>query len=84
MHALNGTSPLESGKGRALAVHFANPRRTVGSQMSETAIAPRKLFVGQASAEPWRRGLHGSASMRLQPDPLPMPAACHDFVRGSI
>ena len=50
MHALNGTSPLESGKGRALAVHFANPRRTVGSQMSETAIAPRKLFVGQASS----------------------------------
>ncbi|EFN54356.1 hypothetical protein CHLNCDRAFT_135626 [Chlorella variabilis] len=44
---VNGTSPLESGKGRPLVCHFANPRRTMGSQMSETAIAPRKLFVGQ-------------------------------------
>lgn len=47
MHSVNGTSPLENGKGRPLVCHFANPRRTVGSQMSETAIAPRKLFVGQ-------------------------------------
>ena len=49
MLAVNGTSPLENGKGRPLVCHFANPRRTVGSQVSETAIAPRKLFVGQAS-----------------------------------
>lgn len=47
MHGVNGTSPLDTGKGRPLVCHFANPRRTVGSQMSETAIAPRKLFVGQ-------------------------------------
>lgn len=47
MHAVNGTSPLESGKGRPLVCHFANPRRTVGTSMSESAIAPRKLFVGQ-------------------------------------
>ncbi len=47
MAALNGTSPLEGGKGRPLVVHFANPRRTVGNQQEEQAIAPRKLFVGQ-------------------------------------
>lgn len=47
MDDLNGTSPLEGGKGRPLVVHFANPRRTVGNQAAEPAIAPRKLFVGQ-------------------------------------
>lgn len=47
MESLNGTSPLEGGKGRPLVVHFANPRRTANSQTTEPAIAPRKLFVGQ-------------------------------------
>jgi CUG-BP- and ETR3-like factor len=47
MDAVNGTSPLEGGKGRPLVVHFANPRRSLGSQGVEPAIAPRKLFVGQ-------------------------------------
>lgn len=50
MDALNGTSPLEGGKGRPLVVHFANPRRPVGNQATEPAIAPRKLFVGQVRA----------------------------------
>ncbi|PRW59813.1 CUGBP Elav-like family member 2 isoform X2 [Chlorella sorokiniana] len=48
MHSVNGTTPLENGKGRPLVCHFANPRRAAaGSQTSESAIAPRKLFVGQ-------------------------------------
>ena len=48
MLSVNGTTPLESGKGRPLVCHFANPRRAAaGSQTSESAIAPRKLFVGQ-------------------------------------
>lgn len=47
MNEVSGTSPLEGGKGRPLVVHFANPRRTMGSQAAENAIAPRKLFVGQ-------------------------------------
>lgn len=48
MHSVNGTTPLDSGKGRPLVCHFANPRRAAaGSQTSESAIAPRKLFVGQ-------------------------------------
>ena len=52
MHAVNGTSPLEAGKGRSLVCHFANPRRTAaGNSAAETAIAPRKLFVGQASLQ---------------------------------
>lgn len=62
MDALNGTSPLEGGKGRPLVVHFANPRRSVGNQVSEPAIAPRKLFVGQVSelpAEVEQAGLWG-------------------------
>ncbi|RMZ53538.1 hypothetical protein APUTEX25_003360, partial [Auxenochlorella protothecoides] len=44
---VNGTSPLEGGRGRPLVVHFANPRRLVGSAAAEPAITPRKLFVGQ-------------------------------------
>lgn len=45
--AINGTTTLEGGRGRALVVHFANPRRLVGSGAAEPAITPRKLFVGQ-------------------------------------
>eukprot|EP00887_Chlorella_sp_A99_P006321 scaffold3.g6321.t1 len=47
MESVNGTSPLENGKGRPLVVHFANPRRMGSSQAAEVAIAPRKVFVGQ-------------------------------------
>ena len=47
MEGVNGTSPLENGKGRPLVVHFANPRRVSGVQAAEVAIAPRKVFVGQ-------------------------------------
>lgn len=52
MEAVNGTSPLEGGKGRPLVVHFANPRRAGGGGAggggaAEAAIAPRKVFVGQ-------------------------------------
>lgn len=47
MDAVNGSSPLEGGKGRPLVVHFANPRRALGNQATEASIAPRKLFVGQ-------------------------------------
>ena len=45
--AINGTTTMEGGRGRALVVHFANPRRLVGSGAAEPAITPRKLFVGQ-------------------------------------
>jgi CUG-BP- and ETR3-like factor len=48
MEALNGTSLLEGNKSRALVVNFANPRRgSIMSTPGETAIAPRKLIVGQ-------------------------------------
>lgn len=47
MDSLHGTNPFDSGNARQLVVHFANPRRSAGGQNSESAIAPRKLFVGQ-------------------------------------
>lgn len=72
MHAVNGTSPLETGKGRPLVCHFANPRRSAaGSQMSETAIAPRKLFVGQASPQRGWGGGWGRGRMLRAPAGMP-------------
>lgn len=51
LEAINGTSPFDDAVHRPLLVRFANPRRngalTLGS--NESAIAPRKLFVGQVS-----------------------------------
>lgn len=51
METVNGTSPLEGGKGRPLVVHFANPRRAGGAGVgsggaAEAAIAPRKVTGG--------------------------------------
>jgi RNA recognition motif-containing protein len=60
MNEVSGTSPLEGGKGRPLVVHFANPRRIMGSQAAENAIAPRKLFVGQVRPAGSRCGRCGS------------------------
>jgi RNA recognition motif-containing protein len=53
MEGLNGRQNLWGGPqantSRPLVVHFANPRRSVPGQPQEHGIAPRKLFVGQAS-----------------------------------
>ena len=43
--ALDGVDALA--RGRALVVHFANPRRAAPGAPPEPGIAPRKLFVGQ-------------------------------------
>lgn len=47
--ALDGTAALTGGQGRPLVVHFANPRKPPPGQMAEPGLAPKKLFVGQAS-----------------------------------
>lgn len=80
---VNGTSPLESGKGRPLVCHFANPRRTMGSQMSETAIAPRKLFVGQVRRVRGQPAAAASVLCRHRSQPFLSSPAAHASLPGS-
>ena len=51
--SLEGTTTLSNGQGRPLVVHFANPRKLPPGQPPEGGLAPKKLFVGQASRSPY-------------------------------
>lgn len=48
MEKHDGKTVLDGGKGRALVVHFANPRKAGPTGMApEQGVAPKKIFVGQ-------------------------------------
>lgn len=48
MEKHDGKTVLDGGKGRALVVHFANPRKAGLTGMApEQGVAPKKIFVGQ-------------------------------------
>ena len=49
----DGKTILDGGKGRALVVHFANPRKAGPTGMApEQGVAPKKIFVGQVHTQP--------------------------------
>ncbi len=48
MEKHDGKTVLDGGKGRALVVHVANPRKAGPTGMApEQGVAPKKIFVGQ-------------------------------------
>ena len=48
MEKHDGKTVLDGGKGRALVVHFANPRKAGPTGTApEQGVAPKKIFVGQ-------------------------------------
>lgn len=50
MEKHDGKTVLDGGKGRALVVHFANPRKAGPTGMApEQGVAPKKIFVGQVT-----------------------------------
>ncbi len=50
MEKHDGKTVLDGGKGRALVVHFANPRKAGPTGMApEQGVAPKKIFVGQVA-----------------------------------
>lgn len=66
MEAHDGKTVLPGGKGRALVVHFANPRRSSATGMPpEQGVAPKKLFIGQVKVLLHSRVAHETATNML-------------------